>query len=364
MIPTKVLIAEDEILIAREIEDILRDLGYEVVAIVQDGEAALQKILETPPDVVLMDIVMPGTKDGIETANQIHKEFHIPVVYLTAHADTDTLERAKISEPFGYILKPFQASELNTTIQIALNRHRIEQLKLSNLRSNINAYLPHEINTPLCIILGSLNLLMNHYDTLSGTEVSEMLKSTYTAATQLDKMCQNFLLHAEMETLSADPQQLQELRKDITYATASYIQGWIEEKAHEFNRYADIQLEIQESSASICKVYLRRIVQELLENALKNSEFGTPIWVISEPIGPYFCLTIRDRGKGLSLDQIANLGEYIQFNREIYERKGLGLGLALIKRLVELHHGTLTIHSGTGTGTTIVVKLDLHAIED
>ena len=364
MIPTKILIAEDEILIAREIEGILQDLSYEVVAIVHDGEAAIQKIAETQPDLVLMDIVMPGAKDGIDTANHIRKEFQIPVVYLTAHADTDTLERAKISEPFGYILKPFQASELNTTIQIALNRHRIEHLKLSNLRSNINAYLPHEINTPLCIILGSLNLLMNHYETLSAKEVSEMLKSTYMAATQLDKMCQNFLLHAEMETLAADPHQLQELRRDITYSTAAYIRGWIEEKATEFSRNADVQLEIQESSASICKVYLRRIVQELLENAFKNSEPGTPVWVMSEPIGTHFYFTIRDRGKGLSLDQIANLGEYIQFNREIYERKGLGLGLSLIKRLVELHHGTLTVHSEAGVGTTVAVKLNLNALAD
>ncbi len=123
----RILIVEDEGIVALNIQKRLKALGYGVVANTTSGEAAIQKVAETRPDLVLMDIKLQGKVDGIEAATQIHKRFQIPVVYLTAYTDEETLNRAKRSEPYGYILKPFESRDLCTTIEVALYNHHIEQ---------------------------------------------------------------------------------------------------------------------------------------------------------------------------------------------------------------------------------------------
>lgn len=122
----KILIVEDETIVAMEIQSRLEEYKYEVVGIASSGEKAIEKVEETLPDLVLMDIVLKGDLDGIEIASQIRSRFNIPVVYLTAYADEETLQRAKITGPFGYILKPFEDRELRSNIEIALCRSRME----------------------------------------------------------------------------------------------------------------------------------------------------------------------------------------------------------------------------------------------
>ena len=123
----KILIVEDEIITAKDIKESLQDMGYTVIAVVSSGEEAIKKINEDNPDLVLMDIMLQGEMDGIETAKQIRSHFNIPVVYLTAYSDKEILERAKITEPFGYIIKPFNERELNTNIEIAIYKHDMER---------------------------------------------------------------------------------------------------------------------------------------------------------------------------------------------------------------------------------------------
>lgn len=126
MTKSKILIVEDELIIALDMKKRLEDFGYSVPFIVASGEKAIEKVEEICPDLVLMDIMLKGDMDGIQAAEQIHARFDIPVVYLTAYADDNTLQRAKITEPFGYILKPFEEKELFTIIGIALYKHKME----------------------------------------------------------------------------------------------------------------------------------------------------------------------------------------------------------------------------------------------
>lgn len=118
-----ILVVEDEPIIARDIEDSLCSAGYAVAAVAASGEEALNKIPLTQPDLVLMDIVLRGSMDGLETAAAIRHRFDIPIVYLTGYADRQTLERAKLTSPFGYLLKPFNDRELQITIAMALYQH-------------------------------------------------------------------------------------------------------------------------------------------------------------------------------------------------------------------------------------------------
>ena len=112
MTPIKVLIVEDEHVVALDLQSSLESLGYKVVACAATGEEAIRLVDSTLPDVVLMDIHLQGTIDGIEAYSRIRARHNLPVIYLTAYSDPDTLERAKITEPFGYILKPFDEEKV------------------------------------------------------------------------------------------------------------------------------------------------------------------------------------------------------------------------------------------------------------
>jgi len=121
--PARILIVEDERITAEDLRDILTDLGYEVVEAVSGGAEAIRRAEETAPDLALMDIRIKGGMDGTEVAGILRSRFNIPVIYVTAHADAETLERAKGAEPLGYITKPFQESELHASIEMALYKH-------------------------------------------------------------------------------------------------------------------------------------------------------------------------------------------------------------------------------------------------
>lgn len=123
----KILVIEDQSIVAMDIQNRLESLNYIVTGTASSGAGAVKKAEETKPDLVLMDIMLKGDMDGVEAAEEIRYRFGIPVVYLTAYADTNTLQRAKITEPFGYILKPFQERELHSTIEMALYRHKMEK---------------------------------------------------------------------------------------------------------------------------------------------------------------------------------------------------------------------------------------------
>lgn len=127
MTGSRILIVENEGIVALNIRTRLESLQYNVVAIATSSETALFQVEETRPDLVLMDIKLKGQVDGVETARQIQQQFDIPVIYLTAYADDETLHRAKLTEPYGYILKPFETLELCTAIELALHKHRVDQ---------------------------------------------------------------------------------------------------------------------------------------------------------------------------------------------------------------------------------------------
>ncbi len=128
-----ILIVEDEGIVAMDVRNMLTELGYKPLGIAVSGEEAIKFVDKNKPDLVLMDIMLKGKMDGIQAAEIIRSRYRIPVIYLTAYSDETTLRRAKITEPFGYILKPFEERELRTSIEIALYRHKME-MKLEESR--------------------------------------------------------------------------------------------------------------------------------------------------------------------------------------------------------------------------------------
>lgn len=124
---TRILIVEDEGIVCQDLKNQLKRMGYAVAATAATGEAAIRQAAEMQPDLILMDITLKGEMDGVEAAESIRQRFHIPILYLTAHADPLTLQRAKLTGPLGYVLKPFEERALRTAIEVALHQHSIER---------------------------------------------------------------------------------------------------------------------------------------------------------------------------------------------------------------------------------------------
>lgn len=124
----KILVVEDESIVAKDIQFSLEKLGYEVCGIASTGERAIELTLAEDPDLVLMDIMLKGPINGIETAIRLRDEFASPVIFLTAYADQATLEKAKIAEPYGYIIKPFKEIDLQTSIEVAVYKYEKEKV--------------------------------------------------------------------------------------------------------------------------------------------------------------------------------------------------------------------------------------------
>lgn len=127
MAKTSVLVVEDESIVAKDIQNSLKKLGYNVPSVENTGEDAIQAAGEHKPDLILMDIMLKGDISGIEAAEQIRQRYQIPVIFLTAYADESTLSKAKVTEPYGYIIKPFKEIDLHTSIEMALYKHGKEQ---------------------------------------------------------------------------------------------------------------------------------------------------------------------------------------------------------------------------------------------
>ncbi len=122
-----VLVVEDESIVSKDIQHSLKKLGYNVVGAASTGEKAIDLVGTENPDIILMDIMLKGDINGIEAAEVIKASYAIPIIFLTAYADESTLSKAKITEPYGYILKPFKEIDLHTTIEMAIYKHGKEQ---------------------------------------------------------------------------------------------------------------------------------------------------------------------------------------------------------------------------------------------
>lgn len=132
----RILLVEDEALTAEDLKKSLNKFGYDIVGVVTSGMEALEQIPNMDPDLILMDIMLEGDMDGIETAAKIKEDFDVPIIYLTAYTDPETRTRAQITEPFGYLTKPFKNTELEAMVEITIQRHKKEkelQEKYNNL---------------------------------------------------------------------------------------------------------------------------------------------------------------------------------------------------------------------------------------
>jgi signal transduction histidine kinase len=364
----RILIVEDESIIALDIKTSLQDAGYQVLGVASSGEEAIALAQGQNPDLILMDIRLRGPMDGIEAAAYIQVQHPCPVVFLTAHADKQTLERAKLTDPFGYLTKPFEDHSLMTTIEIALARYRSEaavhlalkqQREFNELRSRFVSVVSHEFRNPLNTILFSTELLHRYENRLEPERRELYFQRIHGAVKRMHDMLDDVLIMGETDAgkLAYQPEPL---------AIAQFCQTLIAELQPEETPICPIVFTYEvapslpaEVQPALDRKLLFHILGNLLSNAVKYSPIGSPILFDLSLTPETLQFRIQDRGIGIPEQDRGEL--FHDFHRASNARSipGTGLGLSIVKQCVELHGGEITVESEENQGSTFTVTLPM-----
>ncbi|MFB2896836.1 response regulator [Aerosakkonemataceae cyanobacterium BLCC-F50] len=364
---TKILVIEDEEAIRENILELLNAKKFDAFA-VENGSKGVQLAKEKRPDLIICDISMPEL-DGYGVLEALRSEpdtAMIPFIFLTALADKANNRKGMELGADDYLTKPCKPVELLNAIDTRLKKqatiNQQQSQKLEELRSSITFSLPHELRTPLNGILGFSELLLTELDTLEPQEIKEMVEQIQTSGKRLYRLIQNFLLYAELELIATNSERIKALKNYQTDRVDSLISHQATQQAKQAQRQADLHLQLEDAQLNISPNRLQKMVEELVDNACKFSVSGTPINIVSQVINNSFILSVNDKGRGMKTEQIDNLGAYMQFERKLYEQQGSGLGLVIVKRIAELHGGSLAIESIPDEQTTVKVILPITQI--
>ena len=355
------------------LSDYLTEFGFTVL-LKQDGGKALELLQRKLPDLILLDILMPGL-DGFETCHRLKQNpdtKDIPVIFMSAL--TDTVDKIKGFElgAVDYITKPFQYEEVlarvkaHLTIQhlqrdLQRKNHELQELlererKIQeDLRLNLSITLPHELRTPLSTILGFAQLLMNQTALLEPAKIVRYAQGIYEGGERLHHLVENALLYANLKLLRYTPHEKRVWQSEMTVEAMPLIMAIARKKAAKVRREDDLILELSPACIRISPDNFEKILFELLDNAFKFSEPGTPVGIKTTVNGHLCILSISDQGHGMTNEQIARIGAYMQFERKRHEQQGTGLGLIICYLLAQLEGGVLSIDSKIGQGTTVSI---------
>ncbi len=357
-----VLIVEDELVTANALSDVLSDLGYKVLEIVDSSDDAIGSINKHIPDIILMDIKLRGLDSGITAASEIQKIAAIPVIYLTAFSDPETLDQAIATSPYGYLTKPLRYAEVNMAIMVALKKFREEKIlqealskekELHELKARLLGMASHEFSTPMSVIRLLIWKLQNFEEQLTKESRAKNLASIQSAIKDINWLLEEvkFISCSESGKFPFHPENV-----DVN----TYCQQLVESFQAEDNTCkCQIQFRIHGKCQrlKLDKKLLWHILMNLVSNAIKYSYDGGTVNVDITCDSQQVILSIGDRGIGIPDEYLHNL--FLPFLRaeNVGSVKGLGMGLYIAKQAVEAHQGKITVESELNMGTKFTVVL-------
>jgi len=379
MYQPSILVIDDEPNNFDVIESLLSGQSYDL-QYAYSGKEAIASLEAFQPDLILLDVMMPDM-DGIEVCQRI-KALPLwratPIIMVTALSAKEDLERCLNAGADDFISKPVNALELRARINSMLRIKRqydsisslvdlrentlsLLQTSMDELRGTISSSLPHEINTPLNGLTGTLELLLADHEDMDKQEIHEFLIMARKATLRLERLTERFLSYTQLELLSntieLDKHQGAQ-REPVSCATQFLIEERAALKAIAASRMGDLVCDIEDQEIALKASHLRWIVDELVDNAIKFSPAGTPIALKSQ-VDDQFHLFICDQGRGMTTEQVSTIEAFIQFERKTYEQQGIGLGLKIAQKVTEIYKGKFLISSAYHKGTTIHITLPL-----
>ncbi len=370
-----ILVAEDENIVSRDIQVRLSGMGYVVCGAVRTGKEAVKMAADLQPDLVLMDITLHGPMSGTDAAERISQRSDVPIVYLTAYSDKETLARAKVTRPYGYVLKPFDDRDLHTAIEMALDRARMERklkaaedalegqrvrrIRADHLRSlgEMAAGIAHELRQPLTVLFGvaeQINLTLERDGAVSPVELRKRAENVMAQSERMEHIIERVRLFARE---AGKPTRLPVQVNEVVRSSLEMVGQWFRTGDVEVScDLSDRLPEVRANAYSLEEVFLN-----LLKNARDAVESRSPgrIWVETETVhngaGPQVVVTISDNGVGVPESDVNRVFDAFYTTKDV--DRGTGLGLSVCKGLVEELGGAIRLKSAEGKGTSAVVRL-------
>lgn len=362
--PKKVLVVDDTADIRMIITESLKLYGFDTLS-AEDGLSAVEAAKKEVPDLIICDINMPNL-DGYGTLTALRENDStaaIPFIFLSGATDKINMRRGMELGADDYLTKPFTHKELMAAVNARLEKQaeadRRSEKKLDELRGNITLALPHELRTPLNGIMGLANIMIEDYASLPPEEVLESARYIHESALRLHRLIENFLVYSQIALMASEAKKIEMSTAQAPTAVENVLPSVIRAVAKRFQRDADLTLDLEPAKLFVTEENIKKIAEELVDNAFKFSTAGQPVVVRGEVNNHAYHLTILDHGRGLKPEQISKIGPHMQFERQTYEQQGAGLGLIISKRLTELLGGQFSIESQPGVETTVRVVIGI-----
>lgn len=391
-----VYIAEDDPLSGKMMNITVKRIGFEFLGLGTNTDTVIKEVGELKPDVVLMDIDMPGTQDGIGAAEIIKEKYQIPVIYVTANSEDSVFDRALKTSPFGYVLKPVTRDNLRTVVEMGFARHQLDQAlkekqaelselnnaleekvlertkeieeknkqlenaltrekELNEFQTRIVTTISHEFRTPMTTIMSS-------------AEIMERLINN-------DKPKEKIFRHTNLVKTSV--KELLELLNDILLIE-KFDSGRYEviKEAFDLDKYFEellFRLEvgigknhgrdanIQENMGDIYtdRKLFTQILNNILSNAFKYSESGSTVHINASVKDSFFYFSVHDEGIGMTKETLSMIFDSFYRAKNVTNIEGTGMGLSILKKSVDMLEGEIRVESEEGNGSEFKVKIPM-----
>ncbi len=362
-----VLVVEDEPSMLEIITFLLKEEQLRVLQ-AHDGETALSLLEEVQPDLIVSDIKMPGI-DGFTLCQHVRAHptlSHVPFIFLTGKGDRADVRRGMRLGADDYLTKPFEPEDLLSAVQVRLRRAAEAQAALTRAETNLQDAtirgLTHEFRTPLALIVGYTDLMEASGQEMSEEDFQAVLQGLHEGSRRLVNLVEDFLLLSRLRTGSVVRGLAQEppipLRPDqVVRLVATQAQP----QAAERNISLIVECATPDLTVAISNWHLCEIIRRLVDNAIKfsTSDGGEVKLCTREEIG-HWVLSVTDDGVGMRQKVLSSIFEaFYQVDRGQLEQQGTGVGLTIVRGLVEAHHGRIEVESTHGRGSTFSVWLPL-----
>jgi signal transduction histidine kinase len=366
MTAAHILVVEDERIIALHLRQQLTKLGYDVPNTVSTGEHALRRIEESQPDLILMDINLKGRLDGIATAAEIRRSHPIPIIYLTAYSEDETLARAAATNPHGYLLKPFSERELHAMIQVTLARYRNERAsivaqerqqqarKMEALRQ-LAGGIAEEVDDLLTVLYGQLEVLGGHV--ADAPLLAEPIQDAFSEAIEKERLIRRLFEFSGRRTLTPVTISLTDVMARVSGRLRMIVGDAIPIRVSLPEELWSTRIDPDQLGHALANLAAnaRAAMAEGGSLTIEAQNFEVKAQDCAAGAGRYVVLSVTDTGTGMADGVVERAFEPFFTTRR--SAGGSGLGLSLVFAFIRQSGGHIGIDSKPGSGTTVRLYL-------
>jgi two-component system sensor histidine kinase/response regulator len=353
----KILIVDDEPVILEAITEVLSS-QFEL-AQAEHGQAALDLLEKWNADVVISDINMAPI-DGYELLERIRSSpacLSTRVVLMTGEHDEERFRRGMNRGADDYLPKPFSVDDLKQCVATQLAKQAMHRVEIERAVRRISSALPQELNTPLDEILRAAQSIATPAPGDSLESLRREAASLVGQTKRLQRSVRNLVLFSQIQAYDQAPGQWS-TQGECRHAR-ELIEGTARAEAAQANRQKDLDLALTEAAPRVSADLLQKVIQEIVGNAFKFSAAGTPVHIKMSVAGGHCQIRVQNAGPGMTSEQIKAIDSFIPFTAPAGKHSGIGLGLYLSKRLVEIHRGKFQIESFPMGPTRIMLTFEL-----